>query len=153
MGLLLTLDASVLVAACRRHEPGHEASRRLLAALREDDVPLIEPAILPVEIAAALGRTGVPQDLALEFALGAIALPRVTVVAVDERLARAAAELAARRRLRGADAIYAAVAALYGARLVTLDDEQRRRAPAAAGAMGPSAAAELLASSARPKRR
>jgi predicted nucleic acid-binding protein len=150
MGLLLTLDASVLVAACRRDEPGHEASRRLLAALRAADVPLIEPAILPVEIAAALSRTGVPPDLAVEFARGAVELPRVTVVAVDDRLARAAATLAAERRLRGADALYATVAMLYGARLVTLDEEQRRRAPAAAGAIGPAAATALVVSRADP---
>jgi predicted nucleic acid-binding protein len=47
---------------------------------------------------------------------------------VDHRLGRASAELAVRLRLRGADAVYVAVAAHLKIPLVTLDTEQRERA-------------------------
>ena len=74
MALLLTLDASVFVAACHRHEPGHAASRAFLDELRTAAVPLIEPAILPVEVAAALRRAGDNATLAKEFAEAILAL-------------------------------------------------------------------------------
>jgi predicted nucleic acid-binding protein len=149
MGLLLTLDASVFVSACRRHEPGYPASRKLLSGMRDEETPLIEPAILPVEVGAALCRTGGDPALAKDFALAILALPYLTLVDVDERLARRAVALAAECRLRGADALYAAVAIHYGARLVTLDGEQLRRAPAAAHACKPDTATRLLRRSSR----
>ena len=129
MALLLTLDASVFVAACHQREPGHAASRALLAGLRGTDTPLAEPAILPVEVAGALRRAGDDPELAREFASAILALPHLTLVPVDERLARRAIVVATDHRLRGADALYTTVAAHYGARLVTLDIEQLDRAP------------------------
>ena len=144
MALLFTIDASVFVAACQRSEPGHIASRALLEAMIHVDVPLIEPAILPVEVAAALRRTGHDVALSLEFAESIFALSYLTLQPVDERLARRAAALATQCRLRGADALYVTVAAQYGARLVTLDAEQLERAPATLGACKPEAATRLL---------
>jgi predicted nucleic acid-binding protein len=144
MPLLLTLDASVFVAACRRNEPGHAASRALLAALPNADVPLIEPAILPVEVAAALCRAGSDAALAREYAEAIFSLPRLTVLTVDERFAGRAVALATECRLRGADALYVTAAMRYGARLVTLDTEQLKRTPASVGACKPDAAAALL---------
>jgi predicted nucleic acid-binding protein len=47
---------------------------------------------------------------------------------VDADLARTAADLASRFRLRGADAIYIAAASTLGLPLVTWDVEQRQRA-------------------------
>ena len=145
MALLFTLDASVFVAASRRHEPGYAASRALMVALRDGDVPLIEPALLPVEIAAALARSGCDAALARSYAESVLALPRLTLAVVDERLARRAAALATECRLRGADAIYAAVAVRYGARLVTLDAEQLERSPAIVDACKPDEAGGLIA--------
>lgn len=137
MAILLTIDASVFVAACHRREPGHVASRRLLAAVRDAGTPLLEPASMPVEVAAALSRAGGDANLAREYAAAIIALPRLTLVAIDEELMRRAVDLAADRRLRGADAMYATVASLYGARLVTLDGEQMDRSPPGASACRP----------------
>lgn len=144
MAILFTLDASVLVAVCRPHEPGHGASRTLLARIREAGTPLIEPAVLPVEVAAALARTGDDPALAREYADAVISLPGLTLVPVDGRLAHHAVEMAATCGLRGADAVYATVAAQYGARLVTLDAGQLKRAPASVGACKPDAARGCL---------
>jgi predicted nucleic acid-binding protein len=144
MGLILTLDASVFVSACRSCEPGYTASRTLLSSMRDEGTPLIEPGILPVEVGAALCRTGSDPALARDFALAILALPYLTLANVDERLARRAVALATECRLRGADALYAAVAVHYGARLVTLDGEQLSRAPAAVHACKPDTAARLV---------
>ena len=58
-------------------------------------------------------------------------MPNITLVNVDESLARLAAQTAAKYKLRGSDAVYAAVALRFGTQLVTLDREQLERlAPA-----------------------
>jgi len=141
---LFTIDASVFVAACRPSEAEHNACRALLRAVRKLDIPMIEPAIVAVEIVAALRRTGDDPDGAQAYAFSVLELPRLTVVTVDGKLARQAVEIAVRHRLRGADALYVTVAARYGASLVTLDAEQLKRAPASAGACKPQAALARL---------
>ena len=54
-------------------------------------------------------------------------MPYLTLVAIDSVLAGAAADIAAQHRLRGSDAVYAAVALRFGATLVTLDREHLTR--------------------------
>lgn len=144
MALLLTIDASIFVTACRAEEPGFSSARHLLAALRKSGTPLIEPALLPVETAAALRRAGLPAQDALEYALSIASLPRLTVVPLDIPLMQRSAQLAVENALRGADAIYVAVSELFGATLVTLDQEQLRRSPATVEACTPEAARRLL---------
>jgi predicted nucleic acid-binding protein len=144
MAVLFTIDASVFVAACRPAEPGCSASRDLLRKVREASVPLIEPAILSVEIAASLARSGENPATAASYAESVSGLPYLTLVALDERFSRRAVSTATKHQLRGADALYVAVAAQYGAHLVTLDGEQLRRAPATLHACKPEAAVALL---------
>ena len=54
-------------------------------------------------------------------------LPHVVLVPLGDTLATQAADLAAAARLRGSDAVYAAVAQRFGSTLVTLDKEQHTR--------------------------
>ena len=54
-------------------------------------------------------------------------IPYLILVPLDSTLAQQAAEVAAQHRLRGSDAVYAAVALRFGSPLVTLDREQRER--------------------------
>jgi predicted nucleic acid-binding protein len=144
MAALFTIDASVFVAAYRTHETGCAISRDLLRLVQESDVPLIEPAILPVEIAAALARAGENPVWSAEYADSVMTLPYLTLQPVDERLARRALLVATERRLRGADALYVTVAAQYGACLVTLDTDQLKRAPASVHACKPEMAVASL---------
>ena len=144
MALLLTLDASVFVAACQPHEPGYAASLALMQSMLGVDVPLVEPAILPVEVGAALCRAGRAAAFVREYAEGIFALPHLIMTGMDKRWAERALAFAIECRLRGADALYVTVAAQYGARLVTLDTEQLRRSPALVGACKPDAVADLL---------
>lgn len=144
MTTLFTVDASVFVASCRPREPGHLASVEFMGSLLDADVLLVEPAILPVEVGAALCRTGREVESAREYAESLFEQPYLTLVATDERMARRALAVSLHCRLRGADAIYVAAAAQYGARLVTLDGEQLERAPAAVHACEPDAASRLL---------
>ena len=55
--------------------------------------------------------------------------PNTTFIDVDESVANLAVDIAANNRLRGSDAVYAAVALRFGTELVTLDKEQLDRLP------------------------
>jgi predicted nucleic acid-binding protein len=57
-------------------------------------------------------------------------LPGLRLLPIDHLLAQAAAALAGRLRLRGADAVYVATAASLRLPLITWDVEQRDRAAA-----------------------
>src|SRR5580765_7101375 len=51
-----TVDASVFVNAFNPHETGHAASLEFLAAVQREAIPVIVPALAPIEIAAAVAR-------------------------------------------------------------------------------------------------
>ena len=126
---MYTLDASVHLSALNPHEPESAASQALLGLVHARQIPLICPALLPVEVAAAVARR--LDDTGRAVALGASlrGLPHQTLVPLDEALLDTAIDLAARLRLRGADAVYAAVARQYGTTLITLDRQQLERLP------------------------
>jgi len=71
-------------------------------------------------------------------------LPGQHWIPLDDDLAEQAARLAAERRLRGADAVYAAVARCYGTTLVTQDRQQLQRLPGAAPTLTPDEALAQL---------
>lgn len=126
----VTVDASVFVGAFTPSEPAHAASKSFLRGLAEAGPPIFLPALAMVEIAAAIGRGQDRPELGAAFASEVIQLPQVALIGLDEWPAREAAEIAARHRLRGSDAVYIAVARRFAATLITLGKEQRRRAAA-----------------------
>jgi predicted nucleic acid-binding protein len=134
----------VFVAACQPHEIGHADSLALIQTLRETDVPIVEPAILPVEVGAALCRAGKEPAFVREYADEVFTLPGLIMVGLDAHSARRALALALECRLRGTDALYVAAAEQYGARLVTMDAEQLERAPRSVAACRPDVAAKRL---------
>jgi predicted nucleic acid-binding protein len=91
-----------------------------------------------VEIAGVLGRELRDPIRARLFVEKMYALPTISFVALDEKLSLTAAELAADRALRGADALYVAVAQQYMCQLVTLDQEMYTRAAAIVPVRTPS---------------
>lgn len=122
-----TVDASVFLNGFNPYEAGHEESRRLLALLQEQAAPIVVPTLLLPEVAAAIGWGRQDADLAREFAAALSRLPHLVLIPLDTTLARQAADVAAQYRLRGSDAVYAAVALRFGSTLITLDREQRER--------------------------
>lgn len=123
-----TIDASVFVNAFNTFEVGHAESLELLTAVQASADPVIVPSLLLVEVASALARSTNDEAGALRYARAIAGLEHVTIVPLNAAAADAAAGLAAVHRLRGADAVYAAVASRHGTALVSRDDEQRKRA-------------------------
>jgi predicted nucleic acid-binding protein len=123
----VTIDASVFVSAFTPSEPEHPASKALMRNVQETKTAIIVPTLVIPEIAAAISRGQGKPDLGYSFAQEVSQLPNVTLVSLDEGLADIASEIAARYRLRGSDAVYAAVARRYSTELVTLDREHLER--------------------------
>ena len=140
--LRYTIDASVFVNAFNPHEAGHAESLRLLATTHQHADPVIVPTLLVPEIASAVARATGDSAGALQFARATGDLPHLTLVSLTPALSRQAAELAARHGLRGADAIYLAVASRYGTTVVSRDDEQRTRGSVIALCQTPEGALE-----------
>ena len=74
-------------------------------------------------VASALGDA----DRAVALAAVLRSLPNQILIPMDETQANLAASLAAATRVRGADAVYGAMAQQYGTTLVTLDRRQLER--------------------------
>jgi predicted nucleic acid-binding protein len=91
-----------------------------------------------VEVAAALSRTGSAAGLAQQYALAIGQLPNTVLVPLDDGLARQAAALGGQHKLRGADSVFLASAALFAAELVTLDREQLQRGSSIVQTLSPA---------------
>src|SRR5262245_11544594 len=124
---MYTIDASVWVNGFDHREPGHVTSRQLLELLRVQGLPIIEPMLVLAEVAGAISRTRQDPAKAQAFATALGQLPNVTVVPCDTALGQRALELAAQHGLRGADAVYAAVARQAACTLISLDNEHLAR--------------------------
>src|SRR5437879_6822561 len=105
-----TVDASVFVNAFNSHERGHAESLQMLAEIQERDDAIIVPTLIVAEIASAVARASDDTAGALRYANVTAELPHLTLVGLTPALVRRAAELGATHRLRGADAVYLAVA-------------------------------------------
>lgn len=136
----VVIDASVWVAALLTNDPHHDTSAALLRELvqQQSRNQAATPVLAWPEIAGAVARrTG-------DHRLGGTAIAFLNkqawleAVPLDEPLARQAAALAAEQRLRGADAVYVALAAQRGGTLVTLDREMLERVPTSVTARLPA---------------
>lgn len=121
------MDASVWVNGFDQREEGHQTSRQVLDLLKAQALAVVVPNLVLVEVAGAISRTRQDPQTAQAFATALRNLPNVTLLLLDEALTQRALTLAAQHGLRGADAVYAAVAVQSGCTLVTLDNEHLTR--------------------------
>lgn len=126
---MYTLDASVHVSALNPTEADSAQSQAFLAQIRRHHWPLFCPTLLLVEVTAAIARAFGDAERAEALAAALRGWPNQTLIPLDEALADRAAHLAAAAFLRGADAVYAAVAQRYETTLITLDRQQLERLP------------------------
>jgi predicted nucleic acid-binding protein len=135
---MYTIDASVHASALNPSEADSAESRALLAQVQRQRNPLFCPTLLLVEVAADVARALGDAGRAAALAAVVCGWPNQTLVPLDEDLAGRAANLAATARLRGTDAVYAAVTQQYGTTLVTLDRRQLERLPPVVKAVRPT---------------
>lgn len=140
MAPVFVIDASVFLNAFNSYEAGYAESRRLLERLSQGEAASVAPVLLLPEIAGAVARGRNDDVQAREFSAAVGRLPWLRLVSLDRALAREAASVAARQRLRGSDAVYAALTLRVGGTLVSRDREQRERVVPVARALAPEEA-------------
>lgn len=139
-----TLDASIVVRSFDSADPDQAVCEALLDHLDHHAIAVIIPRLLLVEMAGSVRRL-LRDPIRARLAVEAWqALPHVQIIGLDDALLDAAAALAADRALKGADAIYVAVAQQHGCRLVSLDREQRERAAPLVATLTPHEALTFL---------
>lgn len=125
---MYTLDANIFARDADPTDPLHTVCHDLLEALDHQQRQIIVPNLLLAEVAATVSRTRRDPIRGRLIAQAITVFEHVQLIPLDDALAQEAAEIAADRALRGADAVYVAVARRHSCALVSLDREQRERA-------------------------
>ena len=133
----MIVDASVWVARFLPDDRHHDIAMACITTLLERESRLVIPVLAWPEVAGAIARrTGVAENG--HDAVGIIrGLRLIESIPMDPSLAHEAAQLAGTRRLRGADAVYVALAVTHRMPLITLDAEMLERARGVAEAFTP----------------
>lgn len=124
---MFTIDASVHVNALNRAEAGSSESQAFLEFVSRRSIPVISPTVLLVEVATTIARVFDDPAKGIAFSQVIHHLPNQVWVPLDEIISLEAGRLGAIHALRGADAVYAAVAHRHRSTLITLDRQQLER--------------------------
>ena len=93
---MFTVDASVWINADSPNETGYEASRTFIDLLYANQVTIIAPTLLMVEVSGVISRTRHDEKLALDMTSALLELPLIRWVSLDPSLAKLASDLAAK---------------------------------------------------------
>lgn len=124
----IVVDASVWVSRLVPKDVFHQSVKAWMEERRSDGVVFLSPALLLPEVSGAISRRTGEQQLARNAIDSLARLPGSKLVNMDQSLVQEAARLAVDLGLRGADAIYVALAARLNLPLATLDEDQKTRA-------------------------
>ncbi len=127
---MITVDASVWVAAFDPRDRFHDASETFLREHARRGTRLHAPAIVVLETGCAIARRARNPASGEAAAARLRSHPALDLHPVDATLLSAARKLGTKLLLKSADSLYVAVADLRGAPLVTWDEEVVRRAGA-----------------------
>jgi predicted nucleic acid-binding protein len=122
-----TLDSSVLISLFNAQDRLHEQTIAWFREAVADGEPLRAPVTALADVSAAIALGTGDKQLARDVETHVRHSPLFEFLPVAMPLAERAATLAAEHQLRGADAIYFAVAETLGDKLVTLNPRQLQR--------------------------
>ncbi len=134
----MTLDANVFVGSLTPAGIHFSDSLALLTRIRAEKRNVVCPTLVLPECAGAVIRPTGRRTLAQQALISVQTLPGIRFVELTEARATRASDIAVTCRLRGADAVYAAVAQEYGTTLITWDQELLTRGIAVVTVMTPA---------------
>lgn len=121
------IDASVYVSLANEADRNHDRCLSWYESSLLQADPLAAPSLLLVEVAAAIRRLTGSRRLALRSVSDIQDTERIELFPLTTRRSEAAADLAAMTGVRGADALYLALAVELREPLITLDRQQLER--------------------------
>jgi predicted nucleic acid-binding protein len=124
---MIAVDASVWISCLLPQDVNHAISRRWIAARVVELEPMVVPNLVLVEVAAGVARRTERPLLGRQAVRALLRVPRLDVRVSDNVQALMAAACAWDLSLRGADAVYVALALQLGVPLLTWDQEQITR--------------------------
>jgi predicted nucleic acid-binding protein len=123
---MAVVDASIWVALFQENDVFHKQAKMIIQHLFDSEETINVPAIVFVEVSGAIRRrTGKPRHAS--HAIAKMHALNLEIRAVDEYFGFFAADITARLGMRGADALYVALAKEVGEVLYTFDQEQITR--------------------------
>ena len=135
---MIVTDASFWVSALLAQDAHHGEADALLRRMAAEEITAIAPALAIIEVAGALVRRTKDPDAVAKTIRHLQMQPWLTLVPITVAFAEIAARLAIGCALRGADAIYVALARQEGLPLITRDNEILQRGATAALIMTPA---------------
>ena len=133
------VDASVWVSLLATDDVNHEATRQWFDQEIAEGARFTAPSLVLVEVAGAMTRrTGRDASAGVDAAARVRGLAELELVPLAVDAAERAATIAVRYVLRGADAVYVALASELGVQLITWDRQQRERSSAVVRAISPA---------------
>ena len=124
---MIVIDASVWVSFLIQQDTHHAITRAWLSKILLNRSPIVAPIILLSEVGAALSRRLRNPQIGNKAINQLLAIPTLRLVSIDHTLGIQSARIAADNHLRGADAIYVALAAQLAIPLVSWDQEHIKR--------------------------
>jgi len=134
---MAVIDASVYVTMLDANDPERANCLAWFTTAATTDETIVAPSLILSEVAAAISRGRGDAELAKAIVRTLEESAVVNLVAVTPQLAKRAGVIAADQRVRGADAVYLALAQQLGDVLVTLDRQQLQRGAAVAQTQHP----------------
>ena len=134
---MLTIDANVFVSSSSLTDKLNAESEEFLRRAGQQELQVYCPTLLLPEVASAIIRPTSDINAARITLAGVENFPNITLVPLTEQRAQAAVQISLTCRLRGADAVYAAVAQEHGTTLITWDQELLTRGVAAIPTLTP----------------
>lgn len=123
----MVIDASVWVSFYLPQDANHAATVPFIRRVVQHRMPVFAPGLMLVEVGAALARR-VDQDTAQRAVAQLRRLPYLRLSSLDTLGVARATRVAIDCRLRGADAVYVALAQRLVLPLVSWDGEHHTRA-------------------------
>ncbi len=137
---MYVVDASVWTSYFMQTEATHSSSRDWITQKADAGIPILGPGHVLAEVSGAVSRRTRREELGRVTSAVIGRLPAFQLIPIDRELADVSASIAASMRIKGADAVYVALALLMNAPLVTWDKEQLTRGAPIIETLSPASA-------------
>ena len=135
---MLTIDANVFVSSSSLADKLNTESENFLDRAGQEGLKVYCPTLLLPEVASAIIRPTSNINTARITIASVESFPNISFVELTKPRSQAAVQIALTCRLRGADAVYVAVAQEYETTLITWDQELLTRGAALVAVMTPA---------------